>query len=31
MAGVLLVQGDSLHIPLQEKSCHMICTSPPYW
>ena len=28
---ITVVNGDSLHIPLADKSCHMCVTSPPYW
>ena len=28
---VLLLHANSLHIPLQDQSVHMVCTSPPYW
>ncbi len=31
MTGVMLVHADSLHIPLADQCCQMICTSPPYW
>ena len=31
MSIVLLLQANSLHIPLQDQSVHMICTSPPYY
>ncbi len=27
----MLIQADARHIPLADKSCHMVCTSPPYW
>lgn len=31
MASVLLIQANSLHIPLADKSVHVVCTSPPYY
>ena len=28
---VLLAQANSIKIPLADKSCHVVCTSPPYY
>lgn len=30
MGDVLLIQANSVHIPLKDQSCNMVCTSPPY-
>ena len=31
MSAILLLQGDALHLPLEDKSIHTIITSPPYF
>jgi DNA modification methylase len=31
MSGVILINANSLHIPLADKSVQMCVTSPPYW